>query len=140
LEYSNGIYEFYEHSLGMTEEKWTNIGMPRSIKDKIDERKPEGRASHIYIGDLMDRVDWLAEQLASSNPEKEQKLRNATLNTALEIDVLDDPYEAIDLFVTYLGKEFDNRTFEDDLAMEIRVQELIDGYGDAVRQSGDSGE
>ena len=70
----------------------------------------------------------------------EQKLQNAALKAALEIDVLDDPYEAIDLLIHYLKKEFDSHIFEDDLAMEVRIQELIDNQGNDGGLFGDSSE
>lgn len=41
----------------MTEEDaWTTIGMPKSVRKKIEENKPEGQPPYIFVENLIDEV------------------------------------------------------------------------------------
>lgn len=52
-----------------------------------------------------------------------EKLQDALLNAAEQIDISDDPYEAIDLVTHLLEEEFDRELFEEELAMEVRIKD-----------------
>jgi hypothetical protein len=41
----------------MAGEDWTTIGMPQSVKEEIERRKPEGQPPYIFIQNLLDEVD-----------------------------------------------------------------------------------
>jgi hypothetical protein len=37
----------------MSADDWTTIGMPRSVKQEIEARKPEGQPPYIFIQNLL---------------------------------------------------------------------------------------
>jgi hypothetical protein len=50
-----------------------------------------------------------------------EKLRRALLEAADEISVMDNAYEGLDAAIYHLERVFDGEIFEDDVAMEVRI-------------------
>lgn len=44
----------YENVWFMTDDPWTTIGMPKSVRKKIEEHKPDGQPPYIFIENLID--------------------------------------------------------------------------------------
>jgi hypothetical protein len=57
------------------------------------------------------------------NDQTQQKLKEALLKTAEETDISDDPYETIDLVTYFLEQEFGIEIFDDNTAMEVRINQ-----------------
>jgi hypothetical protein len=52
-----------------------------------------------------------------------QKLREAHLKAAEQTGITDDPYETIDLVTHFLEEKFDGEIFDDNTAMEVRINQ-----------------